>query len=98
MSKNWVKIYDKSRGTYDGDNQIRFKTSMLNTVAQGQPNNNTNKKVIFKSYAPFTNCINRINKAQVDDAPNIDVVIPVFNLIEYSDNYSKIFGYLSQFC
>ena len=37
-----------------------------------------------------------MNDAHLDDAPNIDVVMPVFNLIEYSDNYSKIFGNLWQ--
>ena len=50
------------------------------------------KNVIFKNCAPFANCISRINNTQVDDAYDIDVIIPVYNLIEYSDNYSEIFG------
>ena len=38
---------------------------------------------------PFTDCISEINNAQVDNAKYIDVVLPMHNLIEYSDNYSK---------
>ena len=56
--------------------------------------NNANKKVILKNCAPFTNCISRINNTQVDDASDIDVVMPMHNLIDYSDNYLKISGIL----
>ena len=59
--------------------------SVNNTVAA----NNTNKKVIFKNCAPFTKCISKINNTQIDNAQYIDVVMPMYNLIEYSDNYSK---------
>ena len=47
------------------------------------------KKVIFKNCAPFTNCLSKINNTQIDDAEYIDIVKPMYNLIEYSDNYSK---------
>ena len=43
--------------------------------------NNVNKKVIFKNCAPFTKCISRINNTLVDDALDIDVVMPMYNLI-----------------
>ena len=42
---------------------------------------------MFTNCAPFTNCISRINNMQVDDAHDVDVLIPMYNLIEYSDNY-----------
>ena len=45
------------------------------------------KKTIFKNCAPFTSCISRINNTQKDDAEYNDVVIPMRNLTEYSDNY-----------
>ena len=45
--------------------------------------------LIFKYCAPFTNCISRINNIQVDDASYIDVVMALYNLIEYTDNYLK---------
>ena len=47
------------------------------------------KGVAFKNWAPFTNCISEINNTQVDNAKDIDIVMPMYNLIEYSDNYAK---------
>ena len=51
-----------------------------------------NKSVIFKNCAPFTKCISRINNTDVDNAQDIDIVMPMYNLIECSDNYSKTSG------
>ena len=56
------------------------------------------KKVIFKNCAPFMNCIREISNTQVDNAKHIDIVIPICNLIEYSNSYSKISGSLWQSC
>ena len=51
------------------------------------PNNNDNE-VVFKNYAPFTTCISEIhNNTQINNAKDIDVIMPMYNLIEYSDNY-----------
>ena len=50
------------------------------------------KGVVFKSCAPFTNCISEINNTQVDNAKDIDIVMPMYNLKEYSDNYAKTSG------
>ena len=55
------------------------------------------KEVIFKHFAPFTKCISEINNMQVDDAEEIYVVMPMYNLIKYSDNYSKTSGSLWQY-
>ena len=57
-----------------------------------------NKGVIFKNCAPFTKCISRINNTEIDNAKDIDIVMPMYNLIEYSDNYSKTSGSLWQHC
>ena len=46
-----------------------------------------NKGVIFRNCAPFTKFINRVNNTDIDNAQDIDIVIPMHNLIEYSDNY-----------
>ena len=54
------------------------------------------KGVIFKNCAPFTKCISRINVTDIDNAQDIDIVMPMHNLIEYSGNYSKTSGSLSQ--
>ena len=109
-TKNWVEINDESRGAYNVNSQIKFKTIMLksslcdysdayilvkgtisvnNTAAAGAAENNINKKVIFKNCAPFTNYISEINNTQIDNAKDINIVMPMYNLIEYSDNYAK---------
>ena len=77
---------------------VKGTISANNTAAAGAAANNTNKKVIFKNCAPFTNCISKINNTQVDNAKDIDLVMPMFNLIEYSDNYAKTTGSLWQYC
>ena len=56
-----------------------------------------NKGVIFKNCAPFTKCISRINNTDIDTAQDIYIVMPMYNLIEYSDNYSKTSGSLQKY-
>ena len=118
-TRDLVEINDESRGAYNVNSQIKFKTTMLksslcdysdayilvketisvnNTAAQGAATNNTNKKVIFKNCAPFTNCISEINNTQIDNAKDIDIVMPMYNFIEYSDNYAKTTRSLWQYC
>ena len=63
---------------------IKGNISVNNNAAGA---NNSNKKVIFKNCASFTNCISKINNTQIDNAEYIDIVMPMYNLIEYSDNY-----------
>ena len=55
------------------------------------------KGVTFKNCAPFIKCISRINNAEIDNAEDIDTVMPMYNLIEYSDNYWKTTGSLWQY-
>ena len=55
------------------------------------------KGVIFKNCAPFIKCINRINSTEIDNAKDIDIVMPINNLIEQSDDYSKTSGSLWQY-
>ena len=68
-----------------------------NTAVDGAAANNTNKKVTFNNCAPFINYISKINNKDIDNAKYIDIVMPVYNLIEYSDNYLKRSGSLSQY-
>ena len=46
---------------------------------------------------PFTDCRSEINNTQIDNAKDLDVVMPMYNLIEYSENYSKTSGGLWQY-
>ena len=94
-TKSWVEINDESRGVYIVNSQIEFKATMLksnlcgysdayilvkgtikvnNTGTAAAPNNRT-KNVI--------NCISEINNTQTDNAKDIDIIIPMYNLIEY---------------
>ena len=59
--------------------------------------NKRNKKVIFKNCSPFTDCISEIKNKEIDHPKNIDVVIPMYNLRGYSDNYLKTSGSLWQY-
>ena len=79
-----------------GDAYILVKRNVTvnNTAAHGAAANNTNEKVIFKNCAPFTNCISKTNNTHIHNAEYIDIVMPMYNLIEYSDNYSKTSGSL----
>ena len=54
----------------------------------------SDKGVTFKNCAPFTKCISRINNTDIDNDHDIDIVMPMYNLTEYSDNYSKTSGRL----
>ena len=81
------------------DAYILVKGNILvnNTAAAGAAVNNINKKVIFKNCFLFTNYISKINNTQLNDVEYIDIVMPIYNLIEYSFNCSKTSGSLWQF-
>ena len=119
-TKIWVEINDESRGTYNVNSQIKFKTTMLKSSlcdysdacilvkgtiritgagadAAARQADERDKGVAFKNYAPFTNCISEINNTQVDNAKDIDILMPMPNLIEYSNNYAKNTGSLWQY-
>ena len=77
---------------------VKGTIAVNNTAAADANANNTNKKVVFKDCALFTNRISEINNTQIDNAKDIDIVMSMYNLIEYSDNYSKTSGSFSQYC
>ena len=119
-TKNWVEINDESRGTYNVNSQIKFKTTMLKSSlcdysdayilvkgtititgaeadAAARQADERDKGVVFKNCAPFTNCISEINNTQVGNAKDINILKPMYNLIEYSGNYAKTSGSLWQY-
>ena len=53
---------------------------------------------MLKNCVRFTNCTSKINNIQIDNAKDIDIVMPMYSLIEYSDNYLKTSGKLWQCC
>ena len=107
--KKWNIIDSESKGNYSHENPIKFLTKSIEsslcdysdayilvtgniTVAGGNPNT----KVAFKNCAPFKECRTEINETFVDKTKHINIAMPMYNLIEYSDNYSDTSGSLWQ--
>ena len=111
FSKKKSYIIDsESKGNYSHENPIKFLINSLKSslydysdayilvtgnIAVVGTNNNT--KVAFKNCAPFTKCTTEINETFIDEADFINITMPIYNLIEYSDNYSDTSGRLWQF-
>ena len=64
------------------------------TVAGNQPRDKQNRPLILKNNAPFVSCITRINNELIEDADDLDIVMPIYNLLEYSKNFRKTIGSL----
>ena len=108
VTKKWVEVYDQSGGNYTVSKEIRIKTSMLRSdfsdayiVVEGDITlegdndaNKRNKNLAFKNNAPFINCISKINGVKIDNAEDLDAVMPLYNLLEYIKNYKKATGSL----
>lgn len=56
-----------------------------------------NKQITFKNCAPFTNCISQMNNTQINNVKDLDDVMPMFNLIEYNNNYGITSGRLRKY-
>ena len=109
-TKKWYIIDSESKGSYSHQNPIRFLTNSLESslcdysdayilvtgdISVTDGDNTT--KVAFKNCAPFNKCRTEINETFVDEADIINITMPMYNLIEYSDNYSDTSGSLWQF-
>ena len=113
ITKNWIEVHDQSGGTYNTNKQIRFKTLMVRSdlcdfsdactavkgkiIAKNPDNDAYDKKLAFKNNAPFTSCISKINNTLIDNAEDLDIVMPMYSLIEYSKNYRKTNGSLCNY-
>ena len=109
-TKKWHVVDSETKGNYSHENSIKFLTSSLesslcdysdayvlvigNMTAAGA-NNKT--EVALENCAPFRKCRTEINDTFTDEAEHINIVMPMYNLIEYSDNYSGTSGSLWQF-
>ena len=97
FTKNWIEVYDQWERNNNVNKEIRILTPMLRsdlcnfndayvvkeTIAVPEPNNaKRNKIVAFKNNAPFINFISKINGVQIDNAEDLDVVMPTHNFSE----------------
>ena len=93
----WIKIFDQSNGTYNKNKDIRFKTNHVNgkitATNPGNDDNGYNRKVSLKNSAPFFNCTLKINSQFIEGAQDLDIVIPMCNLLHYSKNFGKTTRY-----
>ena len=110
QQKRWYIIDSESNGSYSKDEEIKFLTRSIESslcdysdayiLVTGNITatpNNAATQVVFKNCAPFKDCRTEINDTFVDYADFINITIPMYNLIEYSDNYSETSGSLWQF-
>ena len=109
-TKKCYVIDSESKGNYSHENPVKFLTSSLESslcdysdayiLVTGNITatpNNAVTQVVFKNCAPFEKCRTEINETFVDEADIINITMPMYNLIEYSDNYSDTSGSLWQF-
>ena len=110
VTKKWIEVYDQSGENYKVNKSIRIKTSMLrsdlcdfsdayivvkgNITSMDPDNAKRNKSIAFKGNAPFINCISKIFGVQIDNAEDLDVLMPMYNFLEYSKSYRKTTGSL----
>ena len=109
-TKTWyAKDSQTTKGKCKQDDTIKFETETIKSslcdyfdafilVTRNitvDANNDTN--VAFKNCVPFSTCTTKINDIFVDEANHIYIAMPMYNLIEYSDNYSDTLGSLWQF-
>ena len=108
--KKWNLIDNESKGNYSHHNPIKALTKSIESslsnysdpyiLVTGNINitgGDANKKVALKHCAPFKDCRTEINDTFVDYAAFINITMPMYNLIEYSDNYSDTYGSLWNF-
>ena len=77
--------------TFTADDFEAPNNRAANATATNTANNNafSEKKLVFKNNAPFIDCISKINGVKIDNAGDLDVVMPMYNLLEYCKNYRK---------
>ena len=109
IARKWNIVNYNSKSNYDSTNKITYNTDILKsnlchysdahilirgdiTVVAAPAT-----QLAFKSCAPFTKCITKIDETTIDDVHNLDLVVPMHNLIEYSSNIRKqqnVYGFI----
>ena len=109
-TKKWIEVYDQSEKNYNVNREIRIETPILRSdlfyfsdayivvegvIAVTNPDDaKRNKVVAFKNNPPFINFISKINDVQINNAEDLDILVTMYNSLEYSKNYRKATGSL----
>ena len=109
-TKKWYIIDSESNGNYSQNDEIKFLTRSIESslcdysdayiLVTGNITatpNNAATQVVFKNCAPFEKCRTEINETFVDETDFVNITMPMYNLIEYVDNYSDTSGSFWQF-
>ena len=109
VTVKWNTINDNSKANDNAANEIIYNTEVLKSnlcdyndayiLVKGDVTVTAVPaiQVSFKNCAPFTKCITKIDGTTIDDAEDLDLVMPMYNLIEYSSNYSErteVYGFI----
>ena len=99
VAEKWIEVYDQSEKNYSVSTEVKIKTSMLRSDLCDFSDMHIllwkelillliqimqKESAAFKKNAPFINRISKINGVQTDNAEDLDVVMPMYNLLEYS--------------
>ena len=87
--KNRIKTSMLRSDLRDYSDEYIVIKAIITVTEQDNAKKKDNKAVTFKNNAPFINCISKINGVKIDNAEDLDVVMPIYNLLEYSKNYKK---------
>ena len=104
-TKKWYIIDSESNGNYSQNDELKFLTRSIESslcdyseayiLVTGNitaASNNAATQVVFKNCAPYEKC--RIEINDIDETDFINITVPMYNLLEYSDNYSDTSGSL----
>ena len=106
VTRKWHIVNDQLNANYDVGNKIIYNTEILKsflcdyndayTLVRGNITiiGHQVTQVALKNCAPFTKCIAKIDGIKIEDAEDVDLVMPMYNLIEYSLNYFETAGSL----
>ena len=85
-----------NKKTFTANDIEEPNNTAANVIATNTANDNFfgEKKLVFKNNAPFINCISKVNGVKIDNAEDLDVIMSMYNLREYSKNYRKTTGSL----
>ena len=101
-TRKWYIINDQNNRLYGNDSTIKFDTNVIKpnlcdysdvyilvTGDIAVVNGNQNTSIDFKNCSPFTRCVTHLNDKNVETADSLNIIMNMYNLLEYSDNFAK---------